>query len=74
VRNERGQALPPIRLRNVTAHSLGIIVRNEAGNKDVNSIIIKKDTEIPAENTEQGYTTIEDNQTRARMRTPSIAL
>jgi molecular chaperone DnaK len=57
VRDDRGRALRPVSVRNVTAHSLGIIVRDEVAEKDVNSIIIKKDTVIPAENTERDYRT-----------------
>jgi molecular chaperone DnaK len=67
VRDDRGRTLEPVRVRNVTAHSLGIIVRDEAGEKEMNSIIIKKDTELPAENTERDYRTIEDNQTNVRL-------
>ena len=62
VRNEQGQALPPVRFRNVTAHSLGVVVLNRAKQPE-NSKIILKDTEIPAEAKRGGYSTVEDNQT-----------
>ena len=68
VRNEKGHKLSDkLRLRNVTAHALGIIVVDDLRNKEVNSIIIKKDTEIPADVTQTNYTTVEDNQTAVRL-------
>jgi molecular chaperone DnaK len=67
VLDEKGRALPPVRLRNVTAHALGIVVLDDASKKDVNSTIIEKDTEIPVERTNTGYSTIEDNQTAVRL-------
>jgi molecular chaperone DnaK len=67
LRNEKGQALPPMRLRNVTAHALGIVTLDDIRKKEMNSTIIEKDTEIPVEKTQAGYTTVENNQTAVRL-------
>jgi molecular chaperone DnaK len=65
VRGAGGKALPSLKIRNVTAHSLGIITENEQG-KEINSKLILKNTQIPAE--EEGiFTTIKDNQTEVRL-------
>ena len=61
LRDEESKPLSLPSPKNITAHSLGIIVKDNEG-KDINSKIIKKDSEIQAEG-KGGYTTIEDNQT-----------
>lgn len=40
------RALPPVKVKDVNSHSLGIVALDESG-KDINSIILKKDTAIP---------------------------
>ena len=67
VRNEKGQELKEVRVRNVTAHALGIIVHSDEKPQGDNSKIIEKDAEIPVESTKSGYTTVEDNQTAVRL-------
>lgn len=65
VRGAGGKAIAALKVRNVTAHSLGIIAKNDAS-EDINSKLIQKNSEIPAEG--QGiFTTFEDNQTEARI-------
>ncbi len=66
VHDAKGQKLKKVRVRNVTAHALGIIVRDDKM-RDVNSRIIEKDAEIPVESTKAGYTTVEDNQAAVRL-------
>ena len=65
VRGAGGKEIAVVKVRNVTAHSLGIIAKNKYG-KDFNSKLIKKNTEIPAEG-EDNYTTVEDNQTTVQI-------
>ena len=60
VRSERGQALPPVEFRNVTAHSLGIVATRSDDKRLYNAKIIQKDTEVPAE-CKDSFTTVEDN-------------
>jgi molecular chaperone DnaK len=57
-----GEEVRGLRFRNVTAHSLGVIAWDRAKGKEINSIIIKKNTPIPAEEIHM-FTTVVDNQT-----------
>jgi molecular chaperone DnaK len=65
VRDTGGRAMAAIKVRNVTAHSLGIIAQNDAG-KDFNAKLIEKNSEIPAVG-EGIFTTVADNQTEVRI-------
>ncbi|MFN6472562.1 MAG: Hsp70 family protein [Nostoc sp. SerVER01] len=60
VRDERGNAIAAIKVHNVTAHSLGIIAKDNTAT-DKNFKLIQRNTEIPATG-EDIFTTIEDNQ------------
>jgi len=62
VRNSKGEALPSVKIKDVTAHSLGVIALDTVRNKEINSIIIPKDTPIPAE-VKKMFSTVEDYQT-----------
>ena len=66
VRDKKGEIVSAIKIQDVTAHALGVIVWDEEKGREVNSIIIPKDTPIPAENTLM-YTTVEDYQTDVRI-------
>ncbi|MEH2306822.1 Hsp70 family protein [Nostoc sp.] len=66
VRKPGGKAIAPVKVRNVTAHSLGIITKNAETDKDINSKLIFKNTEIPAKG-EGNFTTIKDNQTEVEI-------
>ncbi len=67
VRNKQGNELLPMKIRNVTAHSLGIIaLLGDANKHEINSKIIVKNTEIPAQG-ESMYSTVEDNQTSVQI-------
>jgi molecular chaperone DnaK len=61
-----GEELKDLRFRNVTAHSVGIIVWDREKGREVNSIIIKKNTPVPAKETRM-YTTVEDYQTAVQL-------
>lgn len=65
MRDAGGKALPALKVRNVTAHSLGIVTKNDAL-EDINSKLIQKNSEIPAEG-EGIFTTIKDNQTEVEI-------
>ena len=60
------EPLKGIEVIDVTAHSLGVIATNKKTRKDYNSIIIPKNTPIPA-NEKKIYTTIDDNQTNVHV-------
>lgn len=61
IRKTDGEALPGIRIKDVTAHSQGIVAVDKQ-NQKYNSIIIPKNTHIPAEESKT-YTTVGDGQT-----------
>ncbi|WP_328473603.1 Hsp70 family protein [Actinoplanes sp. NBC_00393] len=61
VRDTSGKVRPPAKFRNVTAHSLGIVVREDDGTSR-NSKVIPKDSPIPARGGDV-FSTFEDNQT-----------
>lgn len=65
VRGAGGKAIATLKIRNVTAHSLGIITTNDQ-RKEINSKLILKNTQIPAEG-DDIFTTVEDNQTEVRI-------
>ncbi len=60
IRKETGEEVSGLEVRDVTAHSFG--VKAKEGGAHVNSIILPKDTSIPASRT-RNFTTPEDNQT-----------
>jgi molecular chaperone DnaK len=60
------EALPSLEIRDVTAHSLGVIAIDTETDVEYNSIIIPKDSEVPAQKSEM-YTTIVNNQTDIRI-------
>ena len=64
VRDTTGRELPPARIRNVTAHSLGVVVLNDGTPR--NARLIPKDSPIPASGRDN-FTTLDDNQTAVRI-------
>lgn len=55
--------IPPVKISDVTSHSMGIIsVEPENYNRRVNSIILKKDTPVPCKKSDT-FVTLEDRQT-----------
>jgi molecular chaperone DnaK len=66
VRDTAGRELPPARVRNVTAHSLGVEVQNPDGTMR-NERLIKKDSPIPASGSDI-FSTVRDNQTSVNIR------
>ena len=54
-------AIPSLEIRDVTAHSLGVNTIDLKTGEEYNSIIIPKDSEIPAQGSKI-YTTVRDNQ------------
>ena len=59
--SKTGQKVPAISFENVTAHSLGILIQDTETEELINSILIPKDSKIPAEGTKM-YSTVSDNQ------------
>ncbi len=59
------QAFPVVDIQDVNSHSLGVVALDESGN-EVNSIVLKKDTVIPAR-VSGHYTTTVDRQTRLHL-------
>lgn len=57
-----GAATSPIKIQDITSQSLGVVARHEITKNLYNSIIIARNTPIPAKRSET-YTTICDNQT-----------
>ncbi len=66
VRGAGGKAIATVKVRNVTAHSIGIIAKDVETDEDINSKLILKNKEIPAEG-EGFFTTVEDNQTEVKI-------
>jgi molecular chaperone DnaK len=60
------QSFPLVEIKDVNAHSLGVIATDEKSNKEYNSIILEKNTTIPCKvgNT---YSTLANNQTEIRV-------
>jgi molecular chaperone DnaK len=61
VRDTAGRELPPAKIRNVTAHSLGVEVQKPDGTTK-NARLISKDSPIPASGSDI-FSTVQDNQT-----------
>lgn len=57
---------PVVKIEDVNSHSLGIVALDQHG-KDINSIILKKDTHIPCKVSDV-FCTVTDNQTELRIR------
>ena len=57
--------VPSLEIRDVTAHAIGVNATDPETGEEYNSIIIPKDSEIPAQRSEI-YTTVVDNQTSIR--------
>ena len=57
--------VPSLEIMDVTAHALGVNATDPETGEEYNSIIIPKDSEIPAQRSEI-YTTVVDNQTAIR--------
>jgi molecular chaperone DnaK len=60
VRDTTGRELPPARIRNVTAHSLGVVVQDFDGSPR-HEKLIPKDSVIPASG-QRDFSTVQDNQ------------
>jgi molecular chaperone DnaK len=60
VRDTTGRELPPATIRNVTAHSLGVVVQDFGGTPK-NERLIPKDSLIPASG-QGNFSTVQDNQ------------
>lgn len=48
--------------KDVTSHGIGVVIYNSEIDKEMNSVIMEKNTEIPAEVIDDGYTTSEPYQ------------
>lgn len=48
--------------RDITSHGIGIVIYDDIQEKLVNSVIMEKNTEIPAEVVQDGYSTTQDYQ------------
>lgn len=48
--------------RDITSHGIGIVIYDDVQEKQVNSVIMEKNTEIPAEIVQDGYSTTQDYQ------------
>ncbi len=57
---------PLVEIKDVNAHSLGVIAVDERNNKEYNSIILKKNTTIPRKDSNT-YCTLDNNQTEIRV-------
>lgn len=57
---------PLVEIKDVNAHSLGVIAVDERSNKEYNSIILKKNTTIPCK-VSNTYCTLDNNQTEIRV-------
>ena len=66
VRDKTGRRLPPARIRNVTAHSLGVVALDD-DHRDRNFRVIPKDSPIPASGHET-FSTSEDDQTQVEIK------
>lgn len=65
VRDPSGRVLPPAKFRDVSAHSLGVLVRDSSG-IDKNVRVVPKDTPIPASGRDL-FSTVTDNQEEIRI-------
>ncbi len=67
VPKELAERLESVQQINVNSHSLGILARDPKSGRDINSVMIQRNTAIPC-STQQRFVTREANQQRVRIR------